>query len=94
MPLFFGAVVVMLAINLAVEPNSSALALEPMGNVAGIAASVYGTIFFSIGASLGAVVSDMMIDGVYPLVLSFFTIGVIAIVLVFGDRRPLAKVPQ
>jgi DHA1 family bicyclomycin/chloramphenicol resistance-like MFS transporter len=87
MPLFFGAVVVMLAINLAVEPNSSALALEPMGNMAGVAASVYGTIFFSVGASLGSIVSNLMVDGVYPLVLSFFSIGVIAIVLVFGDKR-------
>lgn len=87
MPLFFGAVVVMLAINLAVEPNTSALALEPMGSMAGIAASVYGTIFFSVGASLGSIVSNLMIDGVYALVLSFFAIGVIAIALVFGDRR-------
>lgn len=35
-----------MAINLAIEPNSSALALEPMGQMAGMAASVSGTIFF------------------------------------------------
>jgi DHA1 family bicyclomycin/chloramphenicol resistance-like MFS transporter len=89
MSLFFGSVVIMLAINLAVEPNSSALALEPMGNMAGIAASVYGTIFFTVGASLGAIVSNMMSDGVYPLVISFFLIGVLAVLLVFADRRRL-----
>jgi MFS transporter, DHA1 family, multidrug resistance protein len=87
MPLFFAGVVMMMAINLAVEPNSSALALEPMGEMAGIASSVYGTAFFSIGASLGSVVSYVMVDGVLPLVVAFFSIGVIAVVLVFGDSR-------
>lgn len=89
MLLFFAAVAVMLAINLAVEPNSSALALEPMGNMAGIASSVYGTFFFFIGAMLGSVISNKMIEGVYPLVISFFVFGLISLVLVFGDRRPI-----
>jgi MFS transporter, DHA1 family, multidrug resistance protein len=91
MPLFFIAVVIMMAINLAVEPNSSALALEPMGNMAGIASSVYGTSFFFIGASLGSIISHVMVNGVYPLVLSFFVIGVITVILVFGDLRPLSS---
>jgi MFS transporter, DHA1 family, multidrug resistance protein len=90
MPLFFIAVVIMMAINLAVEPNSSALALEPMGNMAGIASSLYGTSFFFIGASLGSIISHVMVNGVYPLVLSFFVIGVITVILVFGDLRPLS----
>lgn len=88
MRLFFIAVLIMMAINLAVEPNSSALALEPMGNMAGIASSVYGTSFFFIGASLGSIISHVMVNGVYPLVLTFFVIGVITVLLVFGDRRP------
>jgi MFS transporter, DHA1 family, multidrug resistance protein len=91
MPLFFIAVMMMLAINLAVEPNSSALALEPMGNMAGIASSVYGTAFFFVGASLGSIISYAMASGVYPLVLSFFVIGVVAVVLVFSDHRPLSS---
>jgi DHA1 family bicyclomycin/chloramphenicol resistance-like MFS transporter len=90
MLLFFAAVAIMLAINLAVEPNSSALALEPMGNMAGIASSVYGTFFFFIGAILGSVISNKMIEGVYPLVISFFVFGLISLVLVFGDRRPIS----
>jgi DHA1 family bicyclomycin/chloramphenicol resistance-like MFS transporter len=88
MPLFFGGVILMMAINLAVEPNSSALALEPMGNMAGIASSVYGTCFFFVGASLGSIISYVMVSGVFPLVLSFFAIGVVAVYLVFGDKRP------
>jgi DHA1 family bicyclomycin/chloramphenicol resistance-like MFS transporter len=87
MTLFFAAVVVMMALNLAVEPNSSALALEPMGGMAGIAASVYGTVFFTVGSSLGTIISHFMVDGVYPIVVGFFIVGMIALVLVFGDRR-------
>jgi MFS transporter, DHA1 family, multidrug resistance protein len=86
MVVFFAGVSLMLAINLAVEPNSSALALEPMGNMAGMASSVYGTVFFFIGATLGAVISGLMHHGVLPLVLSFFLLGMVTLVLVFSDR--------
>ena len=85
---FFIAVALLMAINLAVEPNSSALALEPMGDMAGMASAVYGTYFFFIGASLGSIISHLMVKGVFPLVLSFFAIGVLALWLVFSDRRP------
>jgi DHA1 family bicyclomycin/chloramphenicol resistance-like MFS transporter len=84
---FFCAVAVLMAINLAVEPNSSALAMEPMGNSAGIASSVYGTCFFFIGALLGSIISDLMSKSVVPLVTSIFVIGIVCLVLVFGDRR-------
>jgi DHA1 family bicyclomycin/chloramphenicol resistance-like MFS transporter len=87
--LFFVSVALLMGINLAVEPNSSALAMEPMGKMAGIASSVYGTSFFFIGGFLGSVISSLMATDVFPLVVSFFAIGVISLVLVFGDRRPL-----
>jgi DHA1 family bicyclomycin/chloramphenicol resistance-like MFS transporter len=87
MLLFFIAVGIMMAINLAIEPNSSALAMEPMGNMAGMASAIYGTSFFFIGASLGSVISLLMVNGVFPLVASFFVIGLITLLLVFSDSR-------
>lgn len=87
MSVFFICVALMLAINLAVEPNSSALALEPMGEMAGMASSIYGTLFFTIGASLGSVISLLLVDGVFPLVISFFVLGVLSLVLVFSDKQ-------
>lgn len=84
--IFFICVALMLAINLAVEPNSSALALEPMAMVAGMASSIYGTLFFSLGSIMGSVISILLVDGVFPLVISFFTIGIISLVLAFTDR--------
>lgn len=85
--IFFIAVAPMLSINLAIEPNSSALAMEHLGDAAGVAAAVYGTSFFFVGASLGSIISHLMVTGVFPLVISFFTVGAIALVLVFGDKR-------
>ncbi|MFT3675440.1 MAG: MFS transporter [Chitinophagaceae bacterium] len=79
---FFGGTGVLLSINLAIEPNSSALALEPLGQMAGLAASIYGTIFFFIGSLIGAVISQLMQQSVMPLVISFFTIGVLSLLLV------------
>ncbi len=91
MLVFFAAVALMLGINLAVEPNSSSLALEPMGDVAGMAASVYGTAFFFVGASAGSFISHLMHHKVLPLVLSFFILGVVTVLLVFSDMRPLPE---
>lgn len=91
MLLFFIGIALLLAINLAVEPNSSALALEPMGKMAGMASSIYGTSFFFIGATLGSVISQLMRKSVLPLVLSFFIFGLITVLLVFSDSRPLSS---
>lgn len=86
MPLFFAAVALLLGINLAIEPNSSALALEPMGQMAGMASSVYGTLFFFAGSALGALISNAMTHGIWPLVIAFFVIGLVCIGLAWGDR--------
>lgn len=89
--MLFIPVGMLMAINLAIEPNSSALAMEPMGQMAGMASSVYGTFFFFVGATLGSVISNLMEHSVFPLVISFFVIGLIAVALVYSDRRPIVR---
>lgn len=89
MLIFFIGVALLMGLNLAIEPNSSALALEPMGNMAGMASAVYGTLFFAVGSSLGSIISYLMVTGVLPIVTSFFVLGLVTIVLVFGDRRSI-----
>ena len=91
MIVFCVAIAMLMGINLAVEPNSSALAMEPMGKMAGIASAVYGTSFFFIGAALGSVISSLMKENVFPIILSFFVIGIITLTLTLGDRRPESK---
>ncbi len=86
METFFIALALLLSINIAIEPNSSALALAPMGGMAGMAASVYGTCFFFIGASIGSVISGLMVEGVAPLITAFMLIGIAALILVGTDR--------
>lgn len=76
-----------MALNLAIEPNSSALALEPLGAVAGMASAVYGTIFFAFGSTVGAIISDLMSIRVLPLVISYLVLGICALVLALSDRR-------
>lgn len=87
MALFFVPVVILLALNLAIEPNSSALAMEPMGEKAGLASSLYGTAFFFVGAFLGSIITYFMAKGVFALVISFFLVGLVGLLLALGDRR-------
>ncbi|WP_235918488.1 MFS transporter [Sediminibacterium soli] len=82
---FFTCIGALMAINLAIEPNSSALALEPLGETAGIAASVYGTIFFFAGSLIGALIGQLMVHSVMPLVISFFLFGITGTALAWGD---------
>ena len=91
---FFIAIAFLLSINLAIEPNSSALAMEPMGDLAGLGASVYGTFFFFIGSGAGSVIGHLMAHGVFPLVLSFFVAGIAALMLAMGDRQPFTRRQQ
>jgi len=87
MLILFIAIALLLAINITIEPNSSALALEPMGNMAGVASSIYGTIFFFIGATIGSVVSNLMVNNVLPLVICFFAAGIISLLLVLSSKN-------
>ncbi len=87
---FFIAVAMLMGINLAVEPNSSALAMEPMGEMAGLASAVYGTCFFFIGAAGGAVISYLLIQDVFPIIVSFFAIGIIALLIASTDSSTRA----
>lgn len=86
MPVFFTGITLIMGINLAIEPNSSALALEPLGDTAGTAASLYGTFFFFFGSVFGALISKQLVHGVMPLVLAYFLIGVLAMGLAFLKR--------
>jgi DHA1 family bicyclomycin/chloramphenicol resistance-like MFS transporter len=88
MAVFFISLGLLMGINLAIEPNSSSLAMEPMGDRAGIASAVYGTYFFFIGSLLGSVISQLMQTEVMAIVVSFFAIGVVAVTLVYNDRKP------
>ena len=83
--LFFVLVGLISCIFISADPNSSAIALEPLGDNAGLAASVYGTIFFFVGSGIGTFISNQLIKGVGALTTGFFVMGLVAVVLVYGN---------
>lgn len=67
------------SVNLAIEPNSSSLALEPMGDKAGMAASIYGTSYLVAGSFGGSLIDGMLTHSVVPLTVAYCVGGVLAL---------------
>jgi MFS transporter, DHA1 family, multidrug resistance protein len=76
----------LMAVTAAGDPNSSALALEQMGEKAGLAASVYGTIFFFIGSSIGSIISTLMVSDVSPIAVGSLMVSSIALILFYSEH--------
>jgi MFS transporter, DHA1 family, multidrug resistance protein len=69
-------------------PNMTSRALEPMGDVAGMASAINGAMLIGGGALVGAII-DRAYDGtVTPLALGFLSIGVAVAALVRTSERP------
>lgn len=84
--LFFGLAALLQGINVAVEPDSGAMAMEPLGAVAGMAAAVYGTTFLVLGSIIGSFIDRMLVDNVAPLSIAYAIAGLLAVVLVYSHR--------
>lgn len=82
---FFVMIALLMAFTTAGDPNSGALALEFMGENAGLAAAVDGTIFFFIGSGIGAVISSQLTNSVLPLAIGAVVASLISVILAFGD---------
>jgi DHA1 family bicyclomycin/chloramphenicol resistance-like MFS transporter len=67
------------SVNIAIEPNSSSLALEPMGDKAGMAASIYGTSYLVVGAFGGSLIDSLLVHSVVPLTIAYCLGGIIAL---------------
>ena len=89
--LFICLVTVLTALNVGIEPNSSALALEEMGSMAGIATSIYGTSFFFIGSLIGTFISEALKRTLLPLAARFLIIGLACLVLILTDRKFISQ---
>jgi DHA1 family bicyclomycin/chloramphenicol resistance-like MFS transporter len=87
MRLFFAGMVILVALVPTIEPNSSALALEPVGEMAGTSAAIYGTTFFFVGSLIGAAVSRLLVGSLAPLADGHVVAGIVALSLAWSDRR-------
>jgi DHA1 family bicyclomycin/chloramphenicol resistance-like MFS transporter len=83
LPLF----IVLLSLNLyfygLTMPNFNALAMEPMGRMAGAASSFVGAVTTGISAVLSGVIAHFYAGTATPLLLSFLLCGLVAFVLIF-----------
>jgi MFS transporter, DHA1 family, multidrug resistance protein len=87
MAIFVAGMVTLVALVPTIEPNSSALALEPLGTRAGTSAAIYGTTFFFVGSLAGTFVSRLLVSSVAPLVIGHAIAGAVALALACTDRR-------
>jgi MFS transporter, DHA1 family, multidrug resistance protein len=87
MAVFVAGIVMLVALVPTIEPNSSALALEPLGTMAGTSAAIYGTTFFFVGSLAGTFVSRLLVASVAPLAIGHAIAGVVALTLACTDRR-------
>ncbi|MBI1277831.1 MAG: MFS transporter [Anaerolineaceae bacterium] len=83
---FFAIIALLQGIYVAAEPNSSALALEPLGSTAGMAAAIYGTSFFVVGSFLGSFIDRQLVGSVTPLAVGYVVSSMVAVMLVFSGR--------
>ena len=73
--LFIGLMAGLLFLVGLIFPNQHALAMEPMGKLAGTAASVIGCISTAIGVLLGTVVGFWLHGSLMPMAIAFFIYG-------------------
>ncbi|MEX2643402.1 MAG: multidrug effflux MFS transporter [Acetobacterales bacterium] len=70
-----------------IMPNFNALAMEPMGRIAGTASSFVGAVMTGLGATLGWYVGQHYDGTVLPLTAGYAAFGVIALVIVAVTER-------
>jgi MFS transporter, DHA1 family, multidrug resistance protein len=73
--------------------NFSALALEPLGEVAGTAASAQGFMQLVVGALLGGAIGQLFDGTPVPMAIAFAVLGCVAgVVVLWGDRRSESEI--
>lgn len=70
-----------------VAGNFNALAMEPLGHVAGAASSVLGTISFTGGAILGSLVGQAFNGTIVPLAAGYFLFGTVALAIILVTEK-------
>jgi DHA1 family bicyclomycin/chloramphenicol resistance-like MFS transporter len=67
--------------------NLNALAMEPMGHIAGIASAIIGSTASVISICLGTLIGQLYNDTVIPMTIGFLVLGSLAVVLLSVARR-------
>lgn len=67
--------------------NLNALAMEPLGHVAGVGSAIVGSGSTLLSVPLGMLIGQSYDGTVLPVITGFFVLGVLAMALVFGQHR-------
>ncbi len=68
--------------------NLNALALEPMGHIAGIASAIIGALSNAIAIPLGTIIGQLYDGTLIPMVTGFSILGITALfIMVLGDKE-------
>ncbi|MEO1746754.1 MAG: MFS transporter, partial [Pseudomonadota bacterium] len=70
-----------------VAGNFNALAMEPLGHIAGAASSILGTISFTGGAILGGITGQFFNGTLVPLASAYTVFGLVALGLILWTER-------
>ncbi|MBL8790799.1 MAG: multidrug effflux MFS transporter [Rhizobiales bacterium] len=71
--------------------NYNAMALEPMGHIAGMAAAISGSLSSAVGVFFGAIAGRFYDGTMYPLAFAFFAFGLFAHVFAEWAARAAAR---
>ena len=67
--------------------NFSSLALEPLGDIAGYAAAVYGTATTTISSFIGFGIARQFNGTIYPLLIGFVAMGLVSLSIVLWTEK-------
>ena len=70
-----------------IAANFSALAMEPVGHIAGTASAAYGFLTGVVGALIGSAIGQMYDGTAVPLVVSQAVMSALALAIVFWTER-------
>lgn len=67
--------------------NVNALAMEPMGHIAGIASAIIGSLSSVISITLGAIIGQLYNGTLIPVVTGFTVLGIIALAIMIYTKK-------
>ncbi|HEU0096142.1 MAG TPA: hypothetical protein VFQ52_06785 [Rhizomicrobium sp.] len=73
--------------------NLNAIAMEPMGELAGIASAIIGAVSSVISLALGTVIGQLYNNTLIPIALGFLALGTVSWLLIHAERRWHARQP-
>jgi DHA1 family bicyclomycin/chloramphenicol resistance-like MFS transporter len=86
---FMPLLTVSLCCQMLLTPNLNTLAMEPVGDIAGTASALIGSVSIAGGALIGALVDPLFDDSVTPMAATLLLAGVAVTLLVaWGARHP------